>query len=241
MNDADKALVIIPTYNEVENVEQLTERIYSYMPDIHVLYIDDGSPDGTAQLIKTIMKKNNRVHILERPGKMGLGSAYIEGFKFALKNGYEYILQMDADFSHDPGELPNFMSAIKDNDMVIGSRYIKGVNVVNWPLSRLLLSYFANAFTRVVTGLPICDATGGFKCYRSSVLENINLDGISSNGYAFQIELTFKIWRKNYRIKEIPIIFVDRVYGESKLSSKIMWEAFFLVWKLRMSRIFSKN
>lgn len=236
-----KTVVLIPTYNELDNVERLTKIIFRYVPDIHILFIDDRSPDGTADRIKELMKDNKNIHILERPGKMGLGSAYVSGFKFALKNGYEYIFQMDADFSHDPKELPNFLNSIKESDLVLGSRYIKGVNVINWPLSRLLLSYFANSYTRIITGLPIRDATGGFKCFRRSVLESIDLDKIKSNGYAFQIEMTFKVWRNGFRLKEIPIIFVDRVYGESKLSKKIMWEAVFMVWKLRISRIFSKN
>lgn len=241
MNDSANALVIIPTYNELDNVEQLAKEIHQLTPEINILFIDDGSPDGTADLIKKMMSKNKKIHILERSDKMGLGSAYVSGFKFALENGYEYIFQMDADFSHDPKELPNFLKSITNNDLVLGSRYIKGVNVINWPLSRLLLSYFANVYTRLITGLPICDATGGFKCFRRSVLESIDLNNISSNGYAFQIEMTFKVWSKGFRVKEIPIIFVDRIYGESKLSRKIMWEAIFLVWKLRISRIFSKN
>lgn len=241
MSSFGKTVVLIPTYNEIDNVERLIKIIFRYVPDIHILFIDDCSPDGTADRIKALMKNNKNIHILERPGKMGLGSAYVSGFKFALKNGYEYIFQMDADFSHDPKELPNFLKSIKEYDLVLGSRYIKGVNVINWPLSRLLLSYFANSYTRIITGLPIRDATGGFKCFRRSVLESIDLDKIKSNGYAFQIEMTFKVWRNGFRLKEIPIIFVDRVYGESKLSKKIMWEAIFMVWKLRISRIFSIN
>ena len=241
MSDSRKALVLVPTYNELENVERLAKEIHRFVPKIHILFIDDGSPDGTAELVKNMMNKNGNIHILERPGKKGLGSAYVSGFKFALENGYEYIFQMDADFSHDPKELPNFLESIDDSDLVLGSRYITGVNVINWPLSRLLLSYFANIYTRIITGLPICDATGGFKCFRRSVLESINLNKIKSNGYAFQIEMTFKVWNNGFRVKEIPIIFVDRVYGESKLSKKIMWEAIFMVWKLRISRIFSKN
>ena len=241
MNDSANALILVPTYNELDNVERLAKEIHRLTPDIHILFIDDGSPDGTADLVKQMMNINDNIHILERPGKMGLGSAYVSGFKFALENGYEYIFQMDADFSHDPKELINFLKSMSDNDLILGSRYIKGVNVINWPLSRLLLSYFANVYTRLITGLPICDATGGFKCFRRSVLESIDLDKIKSNGYAFQIEMTFKVWSKGFRVKEIPIIFIDRVYGESKLSKKIMWEAIFMVWKLRISRIFSKN
>ena len=171
MNDFRKGIVLIPTYNELDNVERITGKILQYVPNIHILFIDDGSPDGTAEHIKELIKDNKNIHILERPDKMGLGSAYVSGFKFALEKGYEYIFQMDADFSHDPKELPNFIKAIEESDLVLGSRYIKGVNVINWPLSRLLLSYFANSYTRIITGLPICDATGGFKCFRRAVLE----------------------------------------------------------------------
>ena len=199
--------------------------------------MDDSSPDGTAAIIKKMQQKRDCIHLLERPVKEGLGRAYIAGFKVALEKGFEYIFEMDADFSHDPKEVPNFLKAIEDNDLVLGSRYIKGVNVVNWPLRRLLLSYFANMYTRIVTGLPIQDATGGFKCFRREVLEKIDLDTIESNGYGFQIELSFKAWKKGFRVKEIPIIFVDRQFGESKLSKNIMWEAIFLVWKLRLSSL----
>ncbi|MBN2424348.1 MAG: polyprenol monophosphomannose synthase [Calditrichaceae bacterium] len=241
MAGADKALIIIPTYNEIQNISRIIEEIFKSEPRIHILILDDSSPDGTADAVKSIMKSNRNIHLIERPGKMGLGSAYITGFKFALEKGYEYIFEMDADFSHNPAEIPNFLKAIQENDMVLGSRYIKGVNVVNWPLKRLLLSYYANMYTRLVTGMPVRDATGGFKCFRRKVLENIDFSKISSNGYAFQIELTFKAWRKGFKIYEIPIIFIDRVFGESKLSGKIMWEAFFLVWRLRIAALFNKQ
>ena len=231
MVDASKAVVIVPTYNEIENVQRLTEAIFSYQPDIHVLFVDDNSPDGTAEKIKELQQKYPNVHLLEREKKQGLGKAYIAGFKVALDMGFEYIFEMDADFSHDPKEIPNFLNAIEESDLVLGSRYIKGVNVVNWPLRRLLLSYFANVYTRIITGIPIHDSTGGFKCFRREVLEAIDFDRIKSNGYGFQIELNYKVWKKGFRIKEIPIIFVDRQFGESKLSKKIMWEATFLVWK----------
>jgi len=237
MVDPAKVVIVVPTYNEIENVERLVESVCSYQPGINILFVDDSSPDGTATLIKKMQQKRNCIHLLERPVKEGLGRAYIAGFKVALKKGFQYIFEMDADFSHDPKEIPNFLKAIEDNDLVLGSRYIKGVNVVNWPLRRLLLSYFANMYTRIVTGLPIQDATGGFKCFRREVLENIDLDKIDSNGYGFQIELSFKAWKKGYRVKEIPIIFVDRQFGESKLSKNIMWEAIFLVWKLRFSSL----
>ncbi len=240
MVDASKAVVIVPTYNEIENVQRLTEAIFQYQPEIHILYVDDNSPDGTADKIKELKKKYPNVHLLEREKKEGLGKAYIAGFKVALDKGFEYIFEMDADFSHDPKEIPNFLKAIEENDLILGSRYIKGVNVVNWPLRRLLLSYFANVYTRIVTGIPIHDSTGGFKCFRREVLEAIDFDRIKSNGYGFQIELNYKVWKKGFRIKEIPIIFVDRQFGESKLSKKIMWEAMFLVWKLRLYNLINR-
>lgn len=241
MVDAKKAIIIIPTYNEKDNVERLVADIFRHQPYINILFVDDNSPDGTADIIKRLMKEHKSIAILEREGKMGLGSAYIAGFKFALEKGYEYIIEMDADFSHNPKEIPNFLEAIERSDLVIGSRYIKGVNVVNWPLSRLLISYFANVYTRIVTGLSVRDLTGGYKCFRRKVLETIDLSNIKSNGYAFQIELNFKTWAHGFRIKEISIIFVDRVYGESKLSKEIMWEAFFLVWRLKINYMLGKK
>jgi dolichol-phosphate mannosyltransferase len=241
MVDAKKAIIIIPTYNEKENVERLVEDIFKHQTDINILFVDDNSPEGSADIIKAMMKKNKSISILEREGKMGLGSAYIAGFKFALEKGYEYIIEMDADFSHNPKEIPNFLEAVETNDLVIGSRYIKGVNVVNWPLNRLLISYFANVYTRIVTGLSVRDLTGGYKCFRRKVLETIDLSSIKSNGYAFQIELNFKTWAHGFKIKEISIIFVDRVYGESKLSKEIMWEAFFLVWRLKINYMLGKK
>jgi len=240
MVDASKALIIIPTFNESENVRDLVEKIFRFQKEIHVLFVDDNSPDGTANIIKILGETNKNVHLLSRPGKMGLGSAYLEGFSYALTNGYDFILEMDADFSHNPKELANFLKAIENNDLVLGSRYIKGVNVINWPIGRLLISYCANMYTRIATGLPVKDATGGFKCFRREVLEAIDFEKVKSNGYAFQIELSFKAWKKGFKIKEIPIIFVDRFAGESKLSKEIMWEAVFLVWKLRLLSMFGK-
>ena len=240
MVDPSKALIIIPTYNESENVPRLVDEILKNQKEVHILFVDDSSPDGTADIIKEIQSHNSQIHLLSRPGKSGLGSAYLAGFKYALGKGFDYIFEMDADFSHNPKEIPHFLKAISDNDLVLGSRYIKGVNVINWPLSRLLLSYFANMYSRMVTGLPIMDATGGFKCFRREVLENIDFKKVKSNGYAFQIELTYKVWKKGFRIKEIPIIFIDRVAGVSKLSKAIMWEAVFMVWKLRLRSIFGK-
>ena len=240
MVDPSKAIIVVPTYNEYENVERLTGEIHRFQPQVNILFVDDNSPDGTSDLIKKIQRENSNIYLLERQGKMGLGSAYIAGFKFALEKGFEYIFEMDADFSHDPKEIPNFLEAIELNDLVLGSRYIKGVNVVNWPLKRLLLSYFANMYTRIITGISVRDSTGGFKCFRRQVLEDIDLNNIKSNGYAFQIEINFKAWKKGFRLKEIPIIFIDRVFGQSKLSKKIMWEAIFLVWKLRFNSLFGK-
>jgi dolichol-phosphate mannosyltransferase len=234
-----RSLIIIPTYNELENISRLLPEILTRYEEIplDVLIVDDNSPDGTGDYIENISRSNDKVRIIRRPRKMGLGTAYIAGFKYAIENKYDYIFEMDADFSHDPKEIGNFLEAIKDYDLVIGSRYKVGVNVVNWPMSRLLLSYFANVYTRTITGLPVKDATGGFKCFRREVLEAINLDKIRSNGYAFQIEMNFKAWRKGFRVVEISIVFVDRVKGKSKMSKKIVREAVLMVWKLRIRSI----
>ncbi|HPI38610.1 MAG TPA: polyprenol monophosphomannose synthase [Ignavibacteriaceae bacterium] len=233
-----KAIVIIPTYNELHNIQKLIPDVLSlYDKEIDILVVDDNSPDGTGKFVEELSKSNEQVHVLIREKKMGLGTAYCAGFKYALQHGYEYIFEMDADFSHDPKELANFLVAIKDHDLVIGSRYLTGVNVINWPMQRLLLSFFANKYTRIITGMPITDSTGGFKCFRRKVLESINLDNIKSNGYSFQIEMNFKTWKKGFRIGEIPIIFYDRQLGKSKMSKKIVREAALLVWKLRFRSI----
>lgn len=229
-----KAVVIIPTYNELNNIQRLIPDLLSAYPGLDVLVVDDNSPDGTGKYVKEISGLDKRVKLIERSGKMGLGTAYVAGYNFMLQNGYDYALQMDADFSHDPKEIKNMLEAIKDCDLVIGSRYITGVNVINWPMRRLLLSYFANAYTRWITGMPIADSTGGFKCFRRKVLESIDLLKIRSNGYSFQIEMNFKTWKKGFKVKEIPIIFIDRVHGTSKMSKKIVREAIFMVWKLRI-------
>ncbi|MBN2018120.1 MAG: polyprenol monophosphomannose synthase [Candidatus Cloacimonetes bacterium] len=228
-----KALIIIPTYNESENIPKLIPKVLSEDKRIEILIVDDNSPDGTADLVKNIMKTNPKVHILEREGKMGLGSAYIAGFKYALEHNYDYVFEMDADFSHNPDDIPNFLEAIKTNDLVIGSRYITGVNVVNWPFRRLLLSIGASKYVRLITSLPIKDPTGGYKCFRKEVLEALDLDSVMSDGYSFQIELNYKVWKKGFRIKEIPIVFYDRVNGTSKMSKKIVREAIVRVWQLR--------
>lgn len=232
-----KTLIIIPTYNELENLPRLLPEVLSKDESIDVLIVDDNSPDGTAAFVESQMKNNNRIHLIKRQSKQGLGTAYIAGFKYALQNNFQLVFEMDADFSHDPKEIPRFLDEIKNSDVILGSRYINGVNVINWPLRRLLLSSFANLYTRVITGMPIHDATGGFKCFRREVLEAIDLDRVTSNGYAFQIEMTFKAWKKGFKVKEIPIIFVDRVKGKSKMSKKIVREAVTMVWKLRIKSI----
>lgn len=235
------SLVIIPTYNELENVKLIVPDLLSRYNNIDILVVDDNSPDGTGNYIRELANSNYRIRLIVREKKMGLGTAYTEGFKYALKNNYEYIFEMDADYSHDPKEIANFLNAIKEYDLVLGSRYINGVNVVNWPMQRLLLSYFANIYTRLITGMPIMDATGGFKCFRRKVLETIDFNDVKSNGYAFQIEITYKAWRKGFKIGEIPITFVDRTMGHSKMSKKIVHEAVFMVWKLRLKSILGNS
>jgi len=231
---AERALVIVPTYNERENITRLIGAILEQDSCLEVLVVDDGSPDGTGDIVTSIMQHEPRIHILRRPRKMGLGTAYIAGFRWALEQGYDLVFEMDADFSHDPAHLPQFLRAVEEADLVLGSRYRNGkVTVVNWPIKRLLLSYFANVYARVVTGLPVWDATGGFKCFRRKVLEAIDLSHVRSNGYAFQIEMSFRAWRKHFRIVEIPIVFVDRTEGQSKMSRSIVREAIWMVWRLR--------
>jgi len=234
----NKSLVIIPTYNELDNIKKLVPDILNRYENVDILVVDDNSPDGTGKYIAELSESDSRLKYILREQKMGLGTAYIAGFKYALQNSYAYIFEMDADYSHDPLEIDNFHKAIEDSDLVLGSRYLTGVNVVNWPMRRLLLSYFANLYTRIITGLPVCDATGGFKCFRRKVLEAIDLDQIKSNGYTFQIEMTFKAWKKGFLINEIPIIFIDRTAGHSKMSKKIVHEAIFMVWKLRIRSMF---
>ncbi|MCL5990607.1 MAG: polyprenol monophosphomannose synthase [Bacteroidetes bacterium] len=228
-----KTIIVIPTYNEIENIEKLINSIHQVNDSIHVLVVDDNSPDGTAEQIKSLQKTDDRIHLILRQAKMGLGTAYCEGFAYALNNNFDVIFEMDADFSHDPAMIPKFLDELNNNDLVIGSRYITGVNVVNWPLSRLILSYGANMYTRFITGMPIKDATGGFKCFKAEALSNINLSTIKSNGYGFQIEMNYRLWKHGAKIKEIPIIFIDRRSGVSKMNKSIIWEAIFLVWKLR--------
>jgi len=229
-----KALIVIPTYNEKENLVPLLGAIFAKNLPLEVLIIDDNSPDGTGAVADEIQASNPRVHVIHRAGKMGLGSAYVVGFKYALARDYDAVFEMDADFSHSPDSLGEFLRELENADLVLGSRYLHGVTVVNWPLSRLILSYGANVYSRFVTGVPVKDLTGGFKCFRRTVLEALDLDRVRSDGYGFQIEVNFKAWRKGFRIREIPILFVDRRVGESKMSRRIVWEAAWMVWRLRI-------
>ncbi len=227
-----RVLVIVPTYDERENVEPIAAAVFAHAPDAHVLFVDDNSPDGTGAVIDAMSAREPRVHVLHRARKDGLGRAYIEGFQWALARDYSHIFEMDADFSHNPRELPVFLEASRAADLVLGSRYRDGIRVINWPLGRLLLSMGAARFVRIVTGLPVSDPTGGFKCFQRPVLEAIDLDTIRSNGYSFQIEMTHTAWRKGFRIAEVPIVFEDRRSGYSKLSRSIAREAFWMVFRL---------
>ena len=238
---AERALVIIPTYNEASNVGQIVPEVLQQDERIDVLVVDDNSPDGTGKIADKLANESGRIHVLHRAGKLGLGTAYLDGFRWALQRDYEFIFEMDADFSHNPKHLPEFLAAIRDSDLVLGSRYLhRRVTVVNWPMSRLLLSYGANIYAKLITGHRLFDATGGFKCFRRGVLEAIELDRVRSNGYAFQIEVSFRAKRKGFRIAEIPIVFVDRTDGESKMSGKIVREAVWMVWRLRLQSIFGR-
>jgi dolichol-phosphate mannosyltransferase len=236
-----RSLVIIPTYNEADNVLKIIPEVLAQDEGFHVLVVDDNSPDGTANLVKEMQKSNSRIHLLERPSKRGLGTAYVAGFKYALSHEFDFAFEMDADFSHDPKSLLTLLAKTEECDLVIGSRYISGVNVVNWPMRRLILSYAANMYTRFVTGLPVRDATAGFKCYRRAVLESLDLDAITSNGYSFQIETNFMAWKKGFRVCEVPIVFVDRRAGVSKMSKHIVYEAAWMVWRLKFRHFFSKG
>lgn len=232
-------LVCIPTFNEKENIEKIILAVLAQGEDFEVLVIDDNSPDGTAAIVEGMKKDNPRIHLLKRPGKMGLGTAYVDGFTYGLKQPQiGYLMEMDADFSHDPEYLKEFKEAIKENDLVIGSRYYSGISIVNWPIMRLLLSYYASIYVRVITGMPVKDPTSGFKCFRREVLEWLDLSRIKSNGYGFQIEMDFYVWRGGFRIKEIPILFIDRRAGSSKMNKKIVFEAVFGVWKLFFKKLF---
>jgi dolichol-phosphate mannosyltransferase len=234
-------LVVIPTYNEADNIARLIPAVKRQGPGIEILVVDDGSPDGTGGIVAEMGRKDPTVHLLQREGKLGLGTAYVAGFRYAIEHGYDLVFEMDADFSHDPEEITRFIDKASAADLVIGSRYLGGVRVLNWPIRRLMLSYFANVYTRIMTGLPLTDATGGFKCYRREVLEAIDLSSIRSNGYAFQIEMSFKAWKKGFRLIEIPIVFLDRRAGSSKMSRSIVHEAFFMLWKLRFNAWFGRS
>lgn len=242
MQTAD-SIVIIPTYNERENIENIIRAVFGLEHGFHILVVEDGSPDGTANIVRELQKEfPKRLHMIERSGKLGLGTAYIAGFKWALEREYEYIFEMDADFSHNPNDLPRLYAACHDegNDVSIGSRYVSGVNVVNWPMGRVLMSYFASKYVRLITGLPIHDTTAGFVCYRRRVLQTLDLDSIRFKGYAFQIEMKFTAYKYGFRIKEVPVIFINRELGTSKMNSSIFGEAMFGVIRLKWESLFKK-
>jgi dolichol-phosphate mannosyltransferase len=225
-------IIIVPTYNERENLPMLVERLMKLPVAVDLLVVDDNSPDGTGQLADEIAAKNSQVKVLHRAQKAGLGRAYCAGFEWALKNGYEFIFEMDGDFSHNPDEIPNFLKAAQNADLILGTRYRNGIRVINWPLKRLMLSMGAAKYVQIVTGMPVTDPTGGFKCFRRRALESIDLNSIQSNGYSFQIEMTHKIWRQGMRVGEVPIVFTDRFQGTSKMAPGIIYEAIFMVWRL---------
>lgn len=233
-----KTLVISPTYNERKNIQSLVEQVLGPNLDYHLLVVDDNSPDKTAEKVKELQQLYPNLHLEERPGKAGLGTAYLFGFQWALDRHFEAIVQMDADLSHDPKDVPRLVAELENHDLVIGSRYVEGVSVVNWPIRRLILSYGANLYSRIITGMPINDATGGFKAWRGSLLDTIRLEKVRSQGYSFQIEMNFRAWRLEASIKEETIIFVDRTIGESKMSKSIMYEAIWMVWRLRIWKLF---
>ena len=234
----NKSVIIIPTYNEAENIEKMTSALLGQYQGLSLLIIDDGSPDGTANIVKKMQKIYPTLHLIERGKKLGIGTAYIAGFNWALKNGYEFIFEMDCDFSHSPQDIPRLLEAAQTADLVIGSRYVDGISIVNWPMKRLLLSYCASIYTRFLTGIPVKDTTGGFKCFKKTALESLNFDKIISNGYSFQLEVNYKIWSKGLQIKEVPIIFYERRNGQSKMDKSIIFEALFAVFFLRLRRVF---
>jgi dolichol-phosphate mannosyltransferase len=227
-----ETLVIVPTYNERDNLPQVVDRLIHLPVRVDLLVVDDRSPDGTGQLADDFARKNERIHVLHRPHKEGLGRAYCAGFQWALEHGYEFIFEMDGDLSHNPSDIPAFLEAAASADLVLGSRYSNGIRVINWPLNRLMLSLMAAKYVRVITGMPFTDPTGGYKCFRRRALESLDLENIKSNGYSFQIEMTHKVWRRGMRVVEVPIIFTDRFQGRSKMSGKIVEEALLMVWRL---------
>lgn len=238
---SDKTLVIVPTYNESTNIAKLIKIVMGLKPSMHLLIVDDGSPDGTAEIVQSLQKEYpDRLFLIERSGKLGLGTAYVRGFNYALERDYAFICEMDADFSHNPDDLPRLIEKVKkgEADVAIGSRYANGISIINWPLSRLILSYSANLYARFITGLPIFDTTAGFKCIRRTVLENISIENIKSNGYAFQIELHFRAWKAGFTLDEVAIIFKERQEGVSKMSKNIVWEAIWRVWALKIQSMF---
>ena len=236
-----KSLVIIPTYNERTNIDALIKEVLEQDGSIDILIIDDNSPDGTGELADTISKTNSKVKVIHREKKLGLGSAYVVGFKHAIQSGYDYIFEMDADFSHNPNRLPVFLDSVKDYDLIIGSRYLNGISVVNWPLRRLALSLMASYYVRIILGMPVKDCTSGFKCFTRKVLESIDLNRVKSDGYSFQIEMNYRAFKKGFKLGEIPIIFIDRHSGQSKMSRKIVWEALFVVWRLKIEYLFKRK
>ena len=231
-------IIVTPTYNERKNIEELLNTIFTIDSNYHVLVVDDNSPDDTGAIVIELQSNDSNLHLLSRVKKQGLGSAYVAGFKYALKGNYDKIVQMDADMSHDPKDVVSLISELDNSDVVIGSRYISGINVVNWPIRRLIISYGANIYTRLITGLPVKDATGGFKCWKREVLESLDLDNVRSQGYSFQIEMTYRAWLQNFKIKEVPIIFVDRTIGESKMNRSVMLEAAIMIPRLRLWKFF---
>lgn len=233
-----KTIIIIPTYNEIDNIEKMVSAIFDVSADLTILVVDDGSPDGTSDKIKELQANFSKLHLIQREKKLGLGTAYVAGFKWALEGDYDYFFEMDCDFSHDPKEIPNFLKNTKDYDLVIGSRYVSGIRVINWPLERLMLSLAASFYTRTITKLPLKDTTGGFKCFTRRALESVDLSKVIFKGYAFQIELNYKVWSKGFRLKEIPIIFYERRNGASKMNRSLIFEALFGVFKLRIKRLF---
>ena len=234
----NKIIVIIPTYNESENIAKMISLIHNLDIDLEILIVDDNSPDGTSQIIEDLKHKDSKLHLITQKNKMGLGTAYKKGFEWALDNSFDKIIQIDADLSHDPTSIPELLKASNEYDIVVGSRYVKGVNVINWPISRLLLSYFANKYVRLLTRMPINDATSGYKCIKSDVVRKINMNKVISQGYSFQIEVNFLAWNNRFKVGEVPIIFYDRTIGQSKMSKKIIWEAIFIVPKLALKRLF---
>ncbi len=239
--DASNVLVIIPTYDERDNVKPIAQNVLQHVPEAHILFVDDNSPDGTGKILDEMQTKSDQIHVMHRSGKQGLGKAYLAGFKWALERDYDYIFEMDADFSHNPAELPRFLAAAQDADLVLGSRYCEGIRITNWPLRRLILSKGAATYVRLMTGMPVTDPTGGFKCFRREVLQAIPLDRIISNGYSFQVEMTHAAWMRRFRIKEVPITFEDRFTGYSKMSGKIFKEALWIVWKLALRNHFHRH